>query len=160
MPIKSLALHFVLNSALMRLKLAPITPQSGVSFISGRPPLADEKKRGNSHVTVVLMPKSIEVHEFSPDPREGHSVKQFLSSKEFIASFVGTRIEWAARVHAFQSPEVAALRAHSKESQESFLKWANANYDFEQATISNLKRELDRYLNGFLIKFSRLILGY
>jgi hypothetical protein len=159
MTLKPLFLHYVLNTVLMGLKLAPITPKSGVKFIrlDSYPP--QRHNRTTSMKTdVVITSKNIEIHEYSPDPREGHSFLKCSSTKEFLSSFIKQRIEWAVRYRVRSSPNAAKLNANS--DCETFNNAAIKLENERNELRDHYHRALEKKLNGLFVRFASLVLGF
>jgi len=158
MSLKPLFLHYVLNTVLMGLKLAPITPKSGVKFIRLDSYSPHRPNRTSMHTVVVITSKNIEIHEYSPDPREGHSFLKCSSTKEFLSTFIKERIEWAVRYRVRSSPNAAKLNANS--DCETFNNAAIKLENERNELRDQYHRTLEKKLNGLFVRFTSLVLGF
>lgn len=158
--IKALALHYALNSALMRLKLAPITSQSGVVFVSSRSFTHDGRRDPKVHTVIAIKEQCLELHEYSSDMREHHLCQEFQSMRDFLKFFIGRRIEVAARIRTSCDPEVRALSEEKAKDYDSFARWANACHDVEQAIVNQYNAKLNSHLDSLAIRIARAVVGY
>jgi hypothetical protein len=158
MSLKPLFLHYALNAVLMGLKLAPVTPTSGVKFIrldSYSPQILNHT---SVRTDVVITRTNIEIHAYSPDPRERHGVLKCSSTKEFLDAFIKPRIECAVRYRASSSPNISKLNANS--DYETFSN-AALKLESERNELRNYYHHaLEKRLNGLCVKITSLILGF
>lgn len=158
MSAKPLFLHYVLNAVLMGLKLAPLTPSSRVKFMRLNSYSPQIQNKTSMHTDVVIKSRSIELHEYSPDPREKHKCLTCSSTKEFLDAFIKQRIEWAVRYRVSSSPSASKLNANS--DYETFSN-AALKLECERNELrDHYHRALEKKLNGLIVKITSFILGF
>ncbi|GEM_PF-1737199 len=158
MSFKPLLLHYVLNSILMSLKLAPITPASGVKFMrrDSYSPLL--KTQTSMHTDVVITNSSIEVHNYSPDPREKHIFSIHSSTKQFLSAFIKQRAYWAVVNQVGLSSATIEL---IKQGDHEILKNAATELGNERSKLTDQYHfTLEKKLNGIFVKIVSLIIGF
>jgi hypothetical protein len=155
---KPLLLHYVLNSILMGLKLAPITPASGVKFMRLNSYSPRYEKQTSTQIDVVITQNSIEMHSYSPDVRERHFSSIHSSTKQFLEVFIKQRISWAVSVNASSSP--AAIELNGKSDYETFKNAADQLLREEKKLTEQYQFVLERKLNGVFVKVASQLIGF
>lgn len=157
MPFKSLYVHYVVNSVLMSLKLLPITPRSNIHFI--RSDRYSRRALGSPVVynDVVIKKDCIEMHEYSPDPREAYTYSSYATTVDFLRALIKQRIEWHVM---FQAKSSAVSQLNAKSDYETFVAAAQLLYkDQNRIREANILR-LEKKLDGFFVKAASFIIGF
>lgn len=158
MSLKPLLLHYLLNAVLMSLKLAPITPASGVRFMRLDLYSPQIKNQTSMHTDVVITNNSIDVHNYSPDPRERHLFSKHSSTKQFLSVFIKQRIDWAVIHQAGFSPAAGKLNAQS--DYETFKNAATELGNERRNLTEQYYLALEKRLNGIFVKVVSQIIGF
>lgn len=156
---KPLLLHYLVNAGLMKLGLPPVTPSSRVKFIrSNSYSFSYSPQKDLSITHVVIANSRIEIHEYSPDPREGHIGSHHASVKDFLSSFIGKRMEIAV-MYTERSPEYKFLsnRYKTEKKYEDLYKSALILHQELEALRKEYRERLDKYLNSFFVKAFSLL---
>lgn len=157
MPFKSFYVHYVVNSVLMSLKLLPITPRSNIHFI--RSDKYSRKALGSPvvYTDVVIKKDCIEIHEYSPDPREAYTYSSYATTVDFLRTLIKQRIEWHVM---FQAKSSAISQLNAKSDYETFVVAAQQLYkDQNRIREANVLR-LEKKLDGFFVKTASFIIGF
>ena len=156
MPFKSFYVHYVVNSVLMSLKLLPITPRSNIHFI--RSDRYSRRALGSPvvYTDVVIKKDYIEMHEYSPDPREAYTYSSYATTVDFLRALIKQRIEWHVM---FQAKSSAVSQLNAKSDYETFVAAAQLLYkDQNRIREANVLR-LEKKLDGFFVKAASFIIG-
>lgn len=107
---------------------------------------------------VVITNDSIEVHNYSPDPRERHLFSKHSSTKQFLSVFIKQRIDWAVIHLAGFSPAAGKLNAQS--DYETFKNVATEFGNERRNLTEQYHLALERSLNGIFVKLVSKIIGF
>lgn len=157
MTLKSFYVHYVVNSVLMSLKLLPITHKSNINFI--RANAYSRRALGSPivYTDVVIKKHCIEMHEYSPDPREAYTYSSYATTIDFLRALIKQRIEWHVM---FQVKSSAVSKLNSKSDYETFVAAAQQLYkDQNRIREANVLR-LEKKLDGRFVKIASFIIGF
>lgn len=157
MPFKSAFVQYVVNSTLMSMRLLPITPKNNIHFIASESYSPKPLATYNVFTDIVIKKKSIEVHEYSPDPREAYAYSNYMTTIDFLRAFIQQRIEWHL---TYQVKSSAIKKLHARSDPET-LKAAAMQLEKDKKRIrqANVAR-LENMLKSRFIKFASLLIGY
>lgn len=157
MPFKSIYVHYVVNSVLMSLKLLPITQKSNIHFIRSDKYFRKALGLPIVYTDIVIKKHCIEIHEYSPDPREAYTYSSYATTVDFLRALIKQRIEWHVM---FQAKSSAVSKLNAKSDYETFVVAAQQLYrDQNRIREANVLR-LEKKLAGFFVKTASFIIGF
>jgi hypothetical protein len=157
MPFKNVIIHYVVNSVLMSMRLMPITPKNNIHFISSNGYSRKVLGTANVFTDIVIKKKSIEMHEYSPDPREAYTYSSYDTTEDFLRVLIKQRIEWHI---TFQVKSSAIKKLHAKSDYQTLAAAAQQlqkdQNRIREANISRLEKQLD----SRFVKVASLLIGF